>query len=73
MLRIFLASFFGETSISEEDKKPIPKGAYASFVLLAICIIGLGVGAESIAVYVEDAARTLANPSIYIEAILGAQ
>lgn len=73
LLRIFLASFFGETSVSEEDKKPIPKGAYASFVLFAICIIVLGVGAESIAVYVEDAARTLANPSIYIEAILGAQ
>lgn len=73
LLRIFLASFFGETSVSEEDKKLIPKGAYVSFVLLAVCLIALGVGAETIALYVEDAARTLANPSIYIEAILGAQ
>lgn len=73
LLRIFLAAFFGETSISEEDKKPIPKGATASFVLLALCIVALGLGAEGIALYVEDAARTLANPAIYIEAILGAK
>ena len=55
LLRIFLASFFGETTISEEDKKPIPRGAMASFVLLAICIVALGVGAEGLTVYVEDA------------------
>lgn len=70
LLRIFLASFFGETTISEEDKTPIPKGAMVSFILLAICIVGLGVGAEGIAIYVEDAAHTLFNPSIYIDAIL---
>ncbi|MER1958738.1 MAG: Na+/H+ antiporter subunit D [Solibacillus sp.] len=70
LLRIFLASFFGEATISEEDKKPIPTGAYVSFVLLAICMIVLGVGAEGIAVYVNDAAYTLANPSVYIDAIL---
>lgn len=48
----------------------MPKGAYVSFVALAICMIGLGVGAEGIAVYVNDAAHTLANPAVYIEAIL---
>lgn len=72
LLRIMLASFFGETTIREEDKRPIPRGAMVSFVLLAICIIALGVGAEGIAVYVEDAAHTLVNPSVYIEAILPA-
>ena len=71
LLRIFLASFFGETTISEADKKPIPKLAMVSFVLLAIIIISIGIAAEGIAPFVEDAARTLANPSIYIEAILG--
>ena len=70
LLRIFLASFFGETSISKEDKRLIPRGALLSFVLLVICIVALGVGAESIARYVNDAARTLTNPSIYIDAIL---
>ena len=71
LLRIFLASFFGETTISEVDKKPIPKLAMVSFALLAIIIISIGIAAEGIAPFVEDAARTLANPSIYIEAILG--
>lgn len=71
LLRIFLASFFGETIISEDDEKPIPKLAMVSFGLLAIIIISLGIGAEVVAPFVEDAARTLANPSIYIEAILG--
>ena len=70
LLRIFLASFFGETTISFEDRKPIPKGAYVSFVLLAILILFVGVGAETIAPYVNDAAKTLMNPSIYIDAIL---
>lgn len=70
LLRIFLASFFGESTISFEDRKPIPKGAYAAFVLLAISIVCVGVGAESIAIYVKDAARTLMDPSIYIDAIL---
>ena len=71
LLRIFLASFFGETTISEADKKPIPKLAMVSFALLAIIIISIGIVAEGVAPFVEDAARTLANPSIYIEAILG--
>ncbi len=70
LLRIFLASFFGETVISEVAEKPIPKAAYVSFVMLALCIVVLGVGAESIAVFVNDAARTLMNPEIYINAVL---
>lgn len=70
LLRIFLASFFGETTISFEDSKPIPKGAYWSFILFTISIVFVGMGAESLAVYVKDAAETLMNPSIYIDAIL---
>ena len=73
LLRIFLASFFGETVIVDDDKKPIPRGVMVSFLLLTICIIGLGVGAEGIAIYVEDAARTLANPSIYMDAVLNVE
>ena len=71
LLRIFLASFFGETIISEDHKKPIPTLAFVSFVSFALFIIGIGLAAEGIAPFVEDAARTLADPSIYIEAILG--
>lgn len=71
LLRIFLASFFGETSISAEDKIPIPSKMYAAFIGSAVIIIGLGIGAEYLAPFVTDAAYIMANPSIYIEAILG--
>lgn len=71
LLRIFLASFFGEASISEEDKVRIPKRAYVAFVASAVIIVALGIGAESLAPFVENAAQTMVNPSMYIEAILG--
>ena len=70
LLRIFLASFFGETIISEVVEKPIPKTATVSFVMLAMCIIALGVFAEVIVPYIDNAAETLVNPKIYIDAVL---
>ena len=70
LLRIFLASFFGETVISEVVEKPIPKTATVSFVMLAILIIALGVFAEAVVPYIDNAAETLINPKIYIDAVL---
>lgn len=71
LLRILLASFFGETTISEDHQKSIPKLSMTAFSLLALCIISLGIGAEAVSPFVEDAAKTLADPSIYINAVLG--
>ncbi|MFJ8515177.1 Na+/H+ antiporter subunit D [Lysinibacillus xylanilyticus] len=70
LLRIFLSSFFGETIISLEDEKPLPKRMVLPLTLLAACTIGLGIGAEWMAPYVTDAAKTLYTPSIYIDAVL---
>lgn len=70
LLRIFLSSFFGETIISLEDERPLPKRIVLPLALLAVCTVGLGVGAELMAPYVIDAAETLYNPSIYIDAVL---
>ncbi|MEG0258809.1 MAG: Na+/H+ antiporter subunit D [Lysinibacillus sp.] len=70
LLRIFLSSFFGETIISIEDEKPLPKRIIMPLVILALCTTGLGVGAEWLAPYVTDAANTLYNPSLYIDAVL---
>lgn len=70
LLRIFLASFFGETVISESAEKPIPKTATFSFVVLAILVVALGVGAEWIMPFIDDATATLLNPEIYIDAVL---
>lgn len=70
LLRIFLQCFWGETIISSEDEIPMKKGWMVSFALLTFITIGLGLGAEAIYPYVSDAANTLLNPDIYIEAIL---
>lgn len=71
LLRVFLNSFWGETIISIEDEVPLKKGLIIPSVILGILTIALGVGAELLAPYVEDAANTLMNPTIYTDAVLG--
>ncbi len=44
LLRIFLSSFFGETIISLEDEKPLPRRVELPVILLALCTIALGIG-----------------------------
>ncbi|WP_409367573.1 Na+/H+ antiporter subunit D [Lysinibacillus sp. 38-6] len=73
LLRIFLSSFFGETIISIEDEKPLPKRIVLPLTLLAVCTIALGIGAEWMAPYVKDAAETLHTPSVYIDAVLNGE
>lgn len=70
LLRIFMNSFWGETMISKEDELPLRKGLIIPCVILAITTIALGVGSEIISEYVIDAAHTLLNPQIYINAVL---
>ncbi|MEN1966739.1 Na+/H+ antiporter subunit D [Lentibacillus sp. N15] len=70
LLRVFLNCFWGETLISEEDEVPQKKGWLIPCILLTVATIGLGLGAESIATYVKDAADTLVHPERYIDAIL---
>ena len=70
LLRVFLNCFWGETIISVEDEVPMNKGWLISCALLTIATIGLGLGAESVALYVSDAAETLLNPKVYIDAVL---
>ncbi|OZU89308.1 Na+/H+ antiporter subunit D [Virgibacillus indicus] len=70
LLRVFLSCFWGETIISVEDEVPLKKGMLVPCVLLTLVTIGLGLGAESLAPYVSDAANTLLNPDVYIDAVL---
>lgn len=71
LLRIFLNAIFGETIISKEDEVPLKKGLLIPIVLLGLGTISLGLGAEVLADYVSNAAYTLTNPAVYIEAVLG--
>ncbi|MCJ7840084.1 Na+/H+ antiporter subunit D [Lederbergia sp. NSJ-179] len=70
LLRVFLHSFWGETIISIEDETPLKKGWIIPCVLLTAGTVGLGLGTEFLSPYVRDAAHTLMNPHVYIEAIL---
>lgn len=70
LLRIFLNCFWGETIINEDDDVPLKKGMLIPCILFAIMTIAIGIGVEGLAPYVSDAARTLMNPDIYIEAVL---
>lgn len=70
LLRIFKNSFWGETIISKEDQVPTKKGFLFPIVLLVVLTVAVGLGTEGLSVYVADAANTLSNPDIYIDAIL---
>lgn len=70
LLRIFMESFWGETMIDEEDEKSLPKGLIIPCILLTVATFALGIGAETISIYIIDAAHTLINPDVYIDAVL---
>lgn len=70
LLRIFMNSFWGETIISKEDELPLKTSWLVPSIILAGGTLILGLGVELIAPYVTEAAKTLANPQIYIDAVL---
>ena len=70
LLRVFMSCFWGETIISKEDEIPLPKSHFIPSVILVALTIAVGFGVEGLAPYVKDAAATLMNPSIYIDAVL---
>jgi multicomponent Na+:H+ antiporter subunit D len=70
LLRIFKNSFWGETIISKEEQVPVKKGFLFPIALLVVLTIGIGLGVEGLSIYVVDAANTLSNPDIYVDAIL---
>ncbi|GAF21789.1 LOW QUALITY PROTEIN: Na(+) H(+) antiporter subunit D [Bacillus sp. JCM 19047] len=70
LLRIFRAVFFGESTISKEDMLPMKKAMIIPSIIFCAASFALGFGVEGIAGVVSDAAETLMNPTIYIDAVL---
>lgn len=70
LLRIFMNSFWGETIISEDTETPLKAGMLVPCIVLGLATVILGLGVESIASYVSDAAHTLMNPNVYVDAVL---
>jgi len=71
LLRVFLSCFWGETIVSKADQLPMKKGWLVPCLILAAATLALGLGAESVASHVTAAAKILANPQLYIDAVLG--
>lgn len=69
LIRIFLNGFYGT---AKEDKVYRINGinVILPIAFLLLVSVALGIGAEVVSDYVEKAAETLADPSIYIQAVL---
>ncbi|ANU15517.1 Na+/H+ antiporter subunit D [Planococcus halocryophilus] len=71
LLRVFKNCFWGETIVSKEEQLPLRRGVLIPCLVLVGLTILIGLGTESMSPYVTDAAETLVNPSVYIDAVLG--
>lgn len=71
LLRVFMHSFWGETIIDRDEATPLSKKLLFPIVSLVFISLFLGLGAEVVGPYITEAANTLMNPGIYIDAILG--
>lgn len=70
LIKIFMNAFWGETTLSKDMEKAGTRGLLLPCVFLTAVGILLGVGPEFIYPYIEQAANSLVDPNIYIEAVL---
>lgn len=69
VMKIFIHSFWGETLLSEGDQKATGTSSLLPGSILTALIIGMGLGAEWVLFYVQQAAEVMANPSLYVDAV----
>lgn len=70
IMKIFINGFWGTPQEYENEAKVPTKKLLIAPVLLVICSVLYGFGSEYVIPYISQAAETLADPSIYIEAVL---
>lgn len=70
LLRVFMNCYWGETIIDAEEATPLRKGLLVPSLMLVGLSFFLGIGSEVVAPYVINAAETLMEPQIYIDAVL---
>lgn len=73
LLRVFMNCFWGETIINEDNHVQLKKGMILPCAAFGIATLVLGLGVETLEIYVRDAAYTLMNPEVYIEAVLDSE
>ncbi|WP_174728256.1 Na+/H+ antiporter subunit D [Mesobacillus harenae] len=70
VMKIFINGFWGEPKDYPEGKKVPVNQLMIAPVLLVIFAIFYGLGIEAVQPYISQAAETLSNPDIYINAVL---
>ncbi|APH03866.1 Na+/H+ antiporter subunit D [Bacillus weihaiensis] len=70
VMKIFINGFWGEPSNEAEFKAKSTKGLYVPIAILLALSIAYGFGIEFISPYISQAADTLLDPTIYIQAVL---
>ena len=70
VIKIFIHSFWGESLMSEGQEFSSGKSALLPGTLLVIAVLALGIGAEYVMPFINQATEVMINPSIYIEAVL---
>jgi multicomponent Na+:H+ antiporter subunit D len=70
IMKIFINGFWGTPrAYKDADKVPVSKLMIAPVILITIGVF-YGVGSEFVFPYISQAAETLSNPEIYIDAVL---
>jgi multicomponent Na+:H+ antiporter subunit D len=69
-IRIFIYAFWGEPQPIKQVERASYVKLFIPTVILVLLSVVYGVGAEWIMPFMEDAANVLANPSVYVEAVL---
>jgi multicomponent Na+:H+ antiporter subunit D len=70
VMKIFINGFWGEDQTYVNEEKAPVKWLLISPIILVILSAVYGIGTEAILPYISQAAETLANPSLYIDAVL---
>ncbi|RXT08740.1 Na+/H+ antiporter subunit D [Ammoniphilus sp. CFH 90114] len=70
IMKVFMHGFWGETKLSPKEEKGSDKGLLAPCAVLVFLSFALGLGADFFYPYIEIAAETLMDPTIYIQAVL---
>lgn len=70
LMKIFMKVFWGYTNFTEDMEKGDSRGLLVPMAALLAVSVGIGLGAEYLAPYVDLAARTLLEPDLYIQAVL---
>lgn len=70
LLRIFSYAFWGERSDKMNQPPSITATSYLPAIILSVLVIGLGLFSEYVYGWVSLAGDGLANPAIYVDAIL---